>query len=86
MLKDDNPLNENSKALKQKILFLERSIQVLEKERSELSVRATMAEEQLKYFKDMQETTSRHYQAQILSLNKKVNKFYFKFFSLKQLV
>lgn len=38
----------NPKALQQKIFYLEEVLRKLEKERSELSVRATMAEEQLK--------------------------------------
>jgi hypothetical protein len=59
--------------LKQKIVFLEKTVIQLEKERSELSVRATMAEEQLKSFQDLMNSTTSQYQKKILELNKRVN-------------
>lgn len=42
------PSSGNMKYLKNKIFHLEKTLAQLEKERSELSVRTTMAEEQLK--------------------------------------
>jgi hypothetical protein len=65
---------DNSPALKQKIYFLEKTISQLEKERSELSVRATMAEEQLKSFQELMNSTTGQYQKKILELNKRVRK------------
>jgi hypothetical protein len=65
-------INENPKTLKQKIGFLEKTIQQLEKERSELNVRATMAEEQLKNLQEFMNATSQQYQRKILELSKKV--------------
>jgi hypothetical protein len=58
--------------LKQKIVFLEKTVIQLEKERSELSVRATMAEEQLKSFQELMNSTTSQYQKKILELNKRV--------------
>ena len=43
----------NPKAMKMKINFLEKTIEQLEKERSELNMRCTMSEEQLKNFQEM---------------------------------
>ena len=65
-------VNENPKTLKQKIGFLEKTIQQLEKERSELNVRATMAEEQLKNLQEFMNATSQQYQRKILELSKRV--------------
>lgn len=73
LLKNDDLQNDNPKALKQKILFLERTIQQIEKERSELSVRSTMAEEQVRNFQELMNSTSQQYQKKILELNKRVN-------------
>ena len=42
------PQSGNAKYLKNKIFHLEKALAQIEKERSELSVRAAMAEEQLK--------------------------------------
>jgi hypothetical protein len=65
-------INDNPRALKQKVTFLEKTIQQLEKERSELSVRATMAEEQLKNLQEFMNATSQQYQRKILELSKRV--------------
>ena len=48
-----------------KINFLEKSIEQIEKERSELNLRCTMAEEQLKNFQEMFNTTTQGYQKKI---------------------
>ena len=73
-MKDDSSSStlENSSALKQKIYFLEKTINQIEKERSEFSVRATMAEEQLKSFQEMMNSTTGQYQKKILELNKRL--------------
>lgn len=63
---------DNPKAMKMKINFLEKSIELLEKERSELNTRCTMAEEQLKNFQEMFNTTTQGYQKKILELNKRL--------------
>ena len=63
---------ENPKSLKMKIKFLESTIENLEKERSELNMRCTMAEEQLKNFQEMFNTTTQGYQKKILELNKRL--------------
>ena len=66
----DDP--ENQRALKMKISFLQKTIESLEKERSELNMRCTMAEEQLKNFQEMFNTTTQGYQKKILELNKRL--------------
>lgn len=62
----------NPKAMKMKIQFLEKTIEELEKERSELNMRCTMAEEQLKNFQEMFNSTTQGYQKKILELNKRL--------------
>ena len=62
----------NPKAMKIKINFLEKTIEQLEKERSELNMRCTMAEEQLKSFQEMFNSTTQGYQKKILELNKRL--------------
>ena len=62
----------NPKAMKIKISFLEKTIEQLEKERSELNMRCTMAEEQLKNFQEMFNSTTQGYQKKILELNKRL--------------
>ena len=77
---NDNTVNDiqktnepdNPKAMKMKINFLEKTIEQLEKERSELNMRCTMAEEQLKNFQEMFNTTTQGYQKKILELNKRL--------------
>ena len=64
--------SDNPKAMKMKINFLEKTIEQLEKERSELNMRCTMAEEQLKNFQEMFNTTTQGYQKKILELNKRL--------------
>jgi hypothetical protein len=56
---------------------LEKTIQQIEKERSELSVRATTAEEQLNNFQDLLNNTSQNYMKRILELSKRVKILYF---------
>ena len=56
----------NPKAMRIKISFLEKTIEQLEKERSELNMRCTMAEEQLKNFQEMFNSTTQGYQKKIL--------------------
>ena len=68
----DEQVQENPKYLKQKILFLEKSVQQLEKERSEFSVRATMAEEQLNSLQEHMSENTKQYQKKILELSKKL--------------
>ena len=58
--------------MKMKINFLEKTIEQLEKERSELNMRCTMAEEQLKNFQEMFNSTTQGYQKKILELNKRL--------------
>ena len=62
----------NPKAMKMKINFLEKTIEQLERERSELNMRCTMAEEQLKNFQEMFNSTTQGYQKKILELNKRL--------------
>jgi len=62
----------NPKAMRIKINFLEKTIEQLEKERSELNMRCTMAEEQLKNFQEMFNSTTQGYQKKILELNKRL--------------
>ena len=62
----------NPKAMRIKISFLEKTIEQLEKERSELNMRCTMAEEQLKNFQEMFNSTTQGYQKKILELNKRL--------------
>ena len=53
------------KQLKQRILYLEAALRDLEKERSELKVRAAMAEQQLKTLQDHYNKTTQDYQRKI---------------------
>ena len=68
----DTSDSDNPKALRMKINFLEKSIEQIEKERSELNLRCTMAEEQLKNFQEMFNTTTQEYKKKILELNKRL--------------
>jgi len=58
------------KYLKSKIFHLEKELGKIEKERSELSVRATMAEEQLKNLQEHLSTSAHSYQKKIFELKK----------------
>ena len=62
----------NPKAMRMKIKILEKTIEQLERERSELNMRCTMAEEQLKNFQEMFNSTTQGYQKKILELNKRL--------------
>ena len=55
------PTSGNAKYLKNKIFHLDKTLAQLEKERSELSVRATMAEEQLKNLQEHLSTNTHSY-------------------------
>lgn len=55
------PTSGNAKYLKNKIFHLDKTLSQLEKERSELSVRATMAEEQLKNLQEHLTTNTHSY-------------------------
>ena len=57
----------------QKISYLEDMLRKLEKERSELSVRATMAEEQLKNLHEHMNSSIQNYQRKIAELKKIVS-------------
>lgn len=73
MSRDDTvPNAENSSALKQRISHLERELADLERQRSELTVKATMAEEQLRNFEQLTNSNIQHYQMKILELNKRI--------------
>lgn len=58
--------------LRQKIMCLEGSVKDLEKERSELAVRATMAEQQLKTLQEYFKKMTQEYQSKILELKKRL--------------
>ncbi|OMJ83352.1 hypothetical protein SteCoe_15755 [Stentor coeruleus] len=62
--------NNNPRGLQQKIGYLEEVLKNLEKERSELSVRATMAEEQLKSMQEHMNTTIQNYQKRLNEFKK----------------
>lgn len=64
------PTSGNAKYLKNKIFHLEKTLAQLEKERSELSVRSTMAEEQLKNLQEHLGTTTHTYQKKIFEMKK----------------
>ena len=64
------PQSGNVKYLKSKIFYLEKELGKVEKERSELSVRATMAEEQLKNLQEHLSTSAHSYQKKIFELKK----------------
>jgi len=63
----------SSKQLKQRIFYLENAIKDSEKERSELKVRATMAEQQLKTLQEHFNKTTHEYQKKIIELKKNNN-------------
>ena len=60
------------KNLQQKMQYLEEVLKKLERERSELSVRATMAEEQLKNLQDHMNSSIQNYQRKIAELNRTI--------------
>lgn len=62
----------NVRLLQQKIAYLDEVMRKLERERSELSVRATMAEEQLKNLNEHMNSSIQNYQRKIADLNKTV--------------
>jgi len=64
------PSSGNVKYLKNKIFHLEKTLNQLEKERSELSVRSTMAEEQLKNLQEHLGTSAHSYNKKILDMKK----------------
>lgn len=64
------PSSGNAKYLKNKVFHLEKTLTQLEKERSELSVRATMAEEQLKNLQEHLTTNTHSYQKKIYEMKK----------------
>lgn len=55
-----------------KVAYLEKVLRDLEKERSELSVRATMAEEQLKNLQEHMNSSIQNYQRKIAELNRTI--------------
>jgi predicted nucleic acid-binding Zn-ribbon protein len=59
------------KQLKQRIIYLEAAVRDLEKERSELTVRATMAEQQLKTLQECFKKTTQDYERKLNDLKKK---------------
>jgi hypothetical protein len=64
------PTSGGAKALKNKVFHLEKSMAELEKERSQLQVKATMAEEQLKNLQDHMTTSTHGYQKKIFEMKK----------------
>jgi len=66
------PISGDAKNLKQKIGFYEKSVKLLEKERSELIVRATMAEEQLKNLQEHLNKTTQDYSKKIYDLKRQM--------------
>eukprot|EP01022_Parablepharisma_sp_SALTPOND_P008815 TRINITY_DN136_c0_g6_i1.p4 TRINITY_DN136_c0_g6~~TRINITY_DN136_c0_g6_i1.p4 ORF type:complete len:619 (+),score=132.25 TRINITY_DN136_c0_g6_i1:11833-13689(+) len=60
------------KQLKQRIMYLENAVHDLEKERSELKVRATMAEQQLKTLQGYYNKATQDYQRRLLEMKKKL--------------
>lgn len=63
----------SARGLQQKIGYLEDVLKKLEKERSELSVRATMAEEQLKNMQEHMNNTIQNYQKKLGDCKKIIN-------------
>ncbi len=59
------------KQLKQKVFYLENAIKDLEKERSELKVRATMAEQQLKTLQEHYNKATHDYERRINELKRR---------------
>jgi kinesin family protein 11 len=70
----DGSKNGNNRNLQQRLVYLEEVLRKLEKERSELSVRATMAEEQLKNMQDLMDSTVQNYQRKLTELSRKLGK------------
>eukprot|EP01017_Pseudomicrothorax_dubius_P051103 TRINITY_DN9773_c0_g1_i1.p1 TRINITY_DN9773_c0_g1~~TRINITY_DN9773_c0_g1_i1.p1 ORF type:complete len:111 (+),score=46.13 TRINITY_DN9773_c0_g1_i1:64-396(+) len=64
------PASGEAKSLKAKVVFYEKTVKQLEKERSELMVRATMAEEQLRSLQDNMTKLTQDYQRKIVELKK----------------
>lgn len=55
------------------IIYLENSVKEIEKERSELKVRATMAEQQLKTLQDHYNKASQDYQKKMMEMKRKLD-------------
>lgn len=70
----DTSKGGNSRVLQQRLNYLEEVLKKLEKERSELSVRATMAEEQLKSMQEHMDNTVQNYQRKISELSRRIGK------------
>jgi len=72
MLNDESagPQSGNAKYLRNKVFHLEKTLGQLERERSELSVRSTMAEEQLKNMQEHLSTSTHSYQKKIFEMKK----------------
>ena len=64
--------NENPRTLMQKLKYMQEVLKNLEKERSELSVRATMAEEQLRNLQEHMNNSTQNYQKQIAELKRQL--------------
>lgn len=62
----------NNRNLQQRLAYLEEVLKKLEKERSELSIRATMAEEQLKNMQEHMDSSVKNYQKKISELSKEL--------------
>ncbi|CAD8184449.1 unnamed protein product [Paramecium octaurelia] len=69
------PMSGEAKGVQQKLQLYERSLKQLEKERSELIVRATMAEEQLKALQEHLAKQSQDYQRKLLEIKRGGNIF-----------
>lgn len=62
--------NQNPRQMQQKMSYLEEVLRKLERERSELSIRATMAEEQLKNLNEHMNSSIQNYQRKISECKK----------------
>lgn len=64
------PTSGETKNLRQKLEYYEKSIRTLEKERSELIVRSTMAEEQLKHLQEHLNKVTYDYHRKLTEMKK----------------
>ena len=66
------PISGEVRNMRQKIIYLEEFLKQLEKERSELSVKCTMSEEQVKNLHEHLNSVTSNYQRKIMEMKKHV--------------
>jgi hypothetical protein len=69
------PISGDTVGLKQKVMYYEKAMKQLEKERSELMVKATMAEEQLKNLQEHMNKSTQEYTKKMFDMKKQLKQY-----------